>query len=71
MTNKSTETNTGTTASAAAKPELIMYLQGPYERFPSCVHRVDGELSPPSAGNVDGFMPTLLGRPISFSGHWL
>ncbi len=42
MTNKSTE-KTSITA-AAAKPELIMYLQGPYERFPSCVHRVDGEL---------------------------
>jgi hypothetical protein len=40
MTNKSTET----TATAAAAKKLIMYLQGPYERFPSCVHRVDGEL---------------------------
>lgn len=43
MTNKSTATTSITTA-ATAKPELIMYLQGPYERFPSCVHRVDGEL---------------------------
>ena len=42
MTNKSTETTTST--ATAAKPELIMYLQGPYERFPSCVHKVDGEL---------------------------
>ena len=42
MTNRNTETTT--TTGAAAKPELIMYLQGPYERFPSCVHKVDGEL---------------------------
>lgn len=42
MTNRNTETTTST--ATAAKPELIMYLQGPYERFPSCVHKVDGEL---------------------------
>ncbi len=40
MTNRNTET----TSIATAKPELVMYLQGPYERFPSCVHKVDGEL---------------------------
>ncbi|MFA7340829.1 MAG: hypothetical protein WC028_28845 [Candidatus Obscuribacterales bacterium] len=40
MTNRNTET---TSTDTAAKPELVMYLQGPYERFPSCVHKVDGK----------------------------